>query len=358
MRLTFVLPYFSRRPIGGLRVVYEIANVLARRGHEVTAVHPRGLPDVALKHDLRSRASRLVDRAVALRGVPWMSVDPRVRSIHVSPVDDRSIPDADVVFATSWQTAKPVLGLAAGKGRKHYIVMDFYPYIAPRPVLEESWRSGMRIAAVSRWLADLVLEAGVRREDVTSISNGVSSVHRSSTKPGARAPSIAMMYGLANYKAPGDGLRALELARREMGPVPVCMFGPNASRRPAELPPWVEYRPLVSDAEVNRIYNAAAVFVSSSVAEGFCLPAAEAMSSGCAVVATDSGGIRDFAVHGENALLSPPGEPEALARNIVRALRDAALRERLAAAGAERIRGFTWEAVTDRLESFIGEEAA
>jgi glycosyltransferase involved in cell wall biosynthesis len=42
----------------------------------------------------------------------------------------------------------------------------------------------------------------------------------------------------------------------------------------------------------------------------------------------------------------------------VRALRDAALRERLAAAGAERIRGFTWEAVTDRLESFIGEEAA
>jgi hypothetical protein len=43
MRVVFLLPRFSRRPIGGFRVVYEYARRLGARGHTVTVVHPRAL---------------------------------------------------------------------------------------------------------------------------------------------------------------------------------------------------------------------------------------------------------------------------------------------------------------------------
>jgi glycosyltransferase involved in cell wall biosynthesis len=231
--------------------------------------------------------------------------------------------------------------------------MDFYPYMAPKDVLESTWRLGFRVAAICGWLADLVREAGVDPRDVTSISCGVSVVHAMHVAPEAREASVAMMYGLGNYKAAHDGLKALELARSEVGPFRVRLFGANSSRRPSGIPEWAEYHALLTDSAIGDIYNSSSIFVSSSVAEGFCLPAAEAMASGCAVAATDSGGIRDFAIDGENALLSRPSDPDALARNIIRLLQDHGLRHRIAYAGRNSISKFTWPAAVGRLEAFV-----
>ncbi|HWN72720.1 MAG TPA: hypothetical protein VNN15_02810, partial [Solirubrobacterales bacterium] len=40
MRIVFVLPARSAAPVGGFKVVYEYANRLVERGHEVALVHP------------------------------------------------------------------------------------------------------------------------------------------------------------------------------------------------------------------------------------------------------------------------------------------------------------------------------
>ena len=39
MRITFVLPKYKRQPIGGYRVIYEYANRLTARGHQLTVLH-------------------------------------------------------------------------------------------------------------------------------------------------------------------------------------------------------------------------------------------------------------------------------------------------------------------------------
>lgn len=353
MRVTFVLPFFSTRPIGGFRVVYEFANGLARRGHEAIVVHARNLPGVPRGNSLRARATRMLDRLSQSRGVVWMEVDRAVRLMNVTNLADASVPAADVIFATSWQTAAPVSRLPEEKGRKHYLVMDFYPYLAPRQLLESSWRSGFQIATISGWLTDMVIAAGVEESKVLTVSCGVSSVHSARLHHEAREMSVVMMYGTANYKASKDGLHAIALARERIGNFPVRLFGPNFSRRPEGLPEWAEYHPRLSEHDVSRLYNQSAIFVSSSVAEGFCLPAAEAMASGCAVVATDSGGIRDFAIHGINALLSEPGSPERLAENILRVSQDSDLRSGLVTQGMATIRNQTWDAAVDRLELFL-----
>ncbi len=77
---------------------------------------------------------------------------------------------------------------------------------------------------------------------------------------------------------------------------------------------------------------------------GFSLPAAEAMATGTALLATTGGAVPEVAgPDGETCLAVPPGDAGALAAGLNRLLGDRELRARLGAAGRERVlRHFTW----------------
>jgi glycosyltransferase involved in cell wall biosynthesis len=101
----------------------------------------------------------------------------------------------------------------------------------------------------------------------------------------------------------------------------------------------------VSDEELARLYGQAEVAIVPSLYEGFSLPAIEALSCGVPVVATTGGALPEVVgVSGETGLLVEPNDPDALVVAIRQLLDDAALRERLGAAGRQRvIERFTWE---------------
>jgi glycosyltransferase involved in cell wall biosynthesis len=85
------------------------------------------------------------------------------------------------------------------------------------------------------------------------------------------------------------------------------------------------------------LYRAADVFVQPSHFEAFGISVIEAMASGLPVAASAVGGLLDFLRDGDNALLSPPKSPAALASALGRLLGDADLRGRIAAAGARTV---------------------
>ncbi|MCE5359405.1 MAG: glycosyltransferase family 4 protein [Acidithiobacillus sp.] len=88
------------------------------------------------------------------------------------------------------------------------------------------------------------------------------------------------------------------------------------------------------------------------------MPLAEAMACGCAFVGTDIGGCRDYAIHQETALLSPPKDPAALYRNLVRVAEDDKLRHWLQIRRNARIQRFTWERSGRALLEWLGEHIA
>lgn len=66
-----------------------------------------------------------------------------------------------------------------------------------------------------------------------------------------------------------------------------------------------------------------------SYREGLPMALLEAAAAGLALVATDVPGCREIVRHGDNGLLVPPGDPEALAAALARVLADASLRARM-----------------------------
>jgi glycosyltransferase involved in cell wall biosynthesis len=88
--------------------------------------------------------------------------------------------------------------------------------------------------------------------------------------------------------------------------------------------------------DVRPYYALADVVVLPSHSEGSPNVLLEAMSAGCAVVATNVGGIPEIVADNESALLVPPRDPHAMAQALGRMLADAALRERLATRARQR----------------------
>lgn len=68
----------------------------------------------------------------------------------------------------------------------------------------------------------------------------------------------------------------------------------------------------------------------------------EAQATGTPVVASDLPVMREYLRHGQNALLVPPGDPEAIAAALVRAITDRDLAGTLRENGLETARRYDW----------------
>lgn len=118
----------------------------------------------------------------------------------------------------------------------------------------------------------------------------------------------------------------------------------------------VEFTGKVSVEEVVGFYRKAEVAVVPSLYEGFCLPAAEAMSCGLPVVATTAGALPEVVEDRESGILVPPRDHAALAGAIKRLLSDKTLRQTMGEKGKERVqRYFTWEEATRKTLEVYGE---
>jgi glycosyltransferase involved in cell wall biosynthesis len=90
-----------------------------------------------------------------------------------------------------------------------------------------------------------------------------------------------------------------------------------------------------TDRDIADLYRSADVFVSTSWFEGFALPPLEAMACGTPVVTTDSGGIRDFCFHRQNAYITPPKNAARIAHGIKKVLMNDRFANRIRSAGVK-----------------------
>ena len=111
-----------------------------------------------------------------------------------------------------------------------------------------------------------------------------------------------------------------------------------------------------SDELRTRYFKSAHVYCSPATGkESFGIVLLEAMAAGTPVLATDIEGYASVVEHGQNGLLVPPKDEEALAQAIAVLINDPVLRQRLAAQGVKTADSFRWERVARRVMDYYDE---
>lgn len=349
------MPCYMWGPSGGYRVVYEYANRLVARGHRVFVLHPRHLKFVpsgpmTFRARLRTAKTRATELVVT-PSVDWHPIDRRVEMLFVPSSEERFVPDADVIFATAWHTVQSVLKVGPVKGEKCYLIQHYETFLGRRDLVDATWRLPIRKVVVSKWLAEIGRDLGA--SELTHIPNGIDHARYFLKQHiEERPPQVAMMCSSIPFKGSRKGIEALQAAKRRYPDLKVVLFGKE--RRKQWIPGSFEYhRDPAQEFIVDEIYNKSGIFLSPSLAEGFALPPAEAAACGCAIVASDSGGIRDYVEDGVSGLLSQPEDAAALAANLCRVLGNDSLRIQFARAANAAVKQLDWERSTDLMERFL-----
>lgn len=332
MIITFPCPS-SPVPIGGVTALYEFANALARRGHEVHLVH----------------ADFFGCRIDGLEDLSWFAFEPAVRH-HLLELDGLDgldglgarLPAADVIFGT---------GAPRASGLPVLLLQGFemlYPWIE-----RDAFRTPCLKVCIASWLVDVGVFFGVPPEQLRVAPMGIDHDRlRPATPIEDRPPQVAMLHNEHPAKGWLAGRAALEAVHAERPDLRAVVFGTSAPSEP--LPPWMTFLHNPDpDVLVREVYSRSAAFLQASRYEGFGFTAVEAMACGAALVTTDNGGSRDYAVPGETALVVAPGDRDAMATAILRLLEDDGERQRIATAGERYVRRFDWDRGAAILEQHL-----
>jgi N-acetyl-alpha-D-glucosaminyl L-malate synthase BshA len=228
-----------------------------------------------------------------------------------------------------------------------------------RRLLSESLRSLAAVTTVSHDYAGLARHLFALRESPLVIPNFIDvSRFKPTPSPHRGRPRIVHVSNFRGVKDPRSLARVF-LAVRERVDAELWLIG-DGPRLPAlremlsEAGAEDAVRSFGATADVAPILRETDLLLMTSVAESFCVAAAEAMACGIPVVATRVGGLAEVVGDGTTGHLFPVGAHEAIADAVVELLAYPRLRRRVGIAARRQATRFACERIVPLYERLYG----
>ncbi len=351
----------SRQAWGAEFAVMALAAPLAERGVDLVLASPPGgdleeqWKQMGLRHIPLDIPDRQGIRAADGEGGPPAGQLAReavasMRSIRRIAAMARQV---DIINSSSLWTHFDCA--VAGRLARRPVVLDMHDIVRPgvgRRVLTAAVRLSSAAISVSHAVADCVGPSGRSRLRIM-----VPSVELDRFKPGPADPEMRRrlsssvsdpLVGIVGRVDPEKGVdlvvRAVSALKGPAARTHLVVVGSPGFDSGAYLEQLkADAGRLLGDRarfvgrleDVPETLRALDVLVNASVAEPFGLGVLEAQAAGIPVVATRSGGVTDFLTDGDNALLVPCGDAEALTAALERVILDPELGTAMARRGRE-----------------------
>ncbi len=336
--------------IGGIENrLHHICRRLGKE-HEVFVLTSR-LPGTAEREEMDNyTVIRLPSRYLNIYNPPY------VRISKVREALDELRPDVvDLHYRWSGSLIKGVLGyegpkiytchntLGEGVGLTHYA-----SELNDRIFLRHLHKFD-RVVCVSDYMRRDVAARGYSEDRLLTIYNGVDIPEKTSQD----GDYILSLGRLVRLKGLDCLIRAMQHTNCHLR---VCGEGPerkNLERLSQHLglTDRIDFMGWISEEEKKRMLCECRMFVIPSVHEAYGMVAAEAMSYGKPVIASNTGGLPE--VVGDAGILVPPQDEMALAEAINALGQDEGRRAQLGNAAKERMKAFSWDEMAKRtLETY------
>ena len=368
MKINFTL--YSTYMTGGVRAIFEVANRLSQRGHEVTLTSLEGdhswFPlEAKVIYVEKPNFIKILDPFKKLKSresLKYSSINPVLKQMKMGFEADlikplaEAIPDCDINIATWFLTSFAVY--RSGKGKLFYFFMDFDELAEKHgyyfhQLFKESLYLPFNIITISSWLKWWIKE----KYNKDSIVCGVGIEHnvfypRRSVLDDIFEYKVMGIFRGFNYKGDSDLIDAWNIVSEkipEINHIIVCSKDTFKGLK-NNIKFKYTFFESPSDNKLAELYSSCDLFVFASHIEGFGLPPLEAMACGTPVVTTDCKGVKEFVVDEENALLVPIKKPEVLAQSIIKLYNNPELSKKLRQNGLETAEKLSWERVVDVFE--------
>lgn len=404
MRLLLLAQFFPPDIGGEERHVFNLANTLANRGHEV-AVATQCVAGLPQRETLPSgvRVHRFITMAMGLPGV--YATDRQHHLPFPDPLGTHNLARIlrwerpDVVHAHNW-IINSILPLRRRTARhaEFGLVLTLHDYsnvcATKRLMQNGSVCAGPRKAkcvkcAIGHYgpivgsvtaTATAAMRPWKERaiDYIVSVSRAVATGNGIIDSPTARVipnfildsvlddacvassetaqpelpidPFLLFVGDLSSEK----GVPTLLRAYSALGPSrpPLVLVGKRTPDTPTNLPRGAEMHFEWAHENIMVAFRRCLAAVLPSVWPDPCpTTVLEAMASGRPVITTSTGGMVDMIIHEESGLLVPPGDKRALTASLERLLGDGVLRMRIGIGARERVRLFTASTVAEQLEA-------
>jgi glycosyltransferase involved in cell wall biosynthesis len=340
-KINIILPGIPRKPVGGFKVLFEYANKMSQDNNDVCIYYPKRLKPDNIKKGVFDKFLFKIFYYLNNKtnlGVTWFGLDKKIKETYVYTLEEKYIREADILIATSWETAAWSGNYSLNKGKKLYLIQGFETWSGSEEEIFNTWKMPFQKITIAQWLTNMVNKIG---EECIIISNGLDyNTFGIDINIEKRNPSrISMLYHRTEIKGSVFGIEALKKVKESIPNLEVDFF--STAKRNEDIPKFINYHRNPKD--IRKIYNNSSIFISTSLSEGWGLPRAEAMQCGCATIITNIEGHNDYGTNGEHYLMVPPKDSHELAQTIIRLIEDHELRYKISKSGNELVKKFTWE---------------
>jgi glycosyltransferase involved in cell wall biosynthesis len=313
---------------GGIRVQLMQADALIARGHRVRLV-TKGAP-------LTWRSS----------AAEWVYVD---NFYNYDASGD------DFVVGTFWLTLQPAFEIA--RERAVHLCQGYEGFIGAYAGILDKIESAYRLPLPKLVVAKSLIDVCRRfNEDVTYIGQIVEEEFFRGRTPPEHEPPRVLVCGQsqADFRGIDEAYGAVAHARwfhQKLELVRVSAWAPSKGE---PLDSVQEFHVALSTREMTRLLHSCDLLIAANhAAEGFGLPAAEAMASRIPTLLTSIPSYLSFDDVHDYALFAPPANAIELGERLVELLSDPELRERLRIRGRAVAEQWHAESVAERMEAFF-----
>jgi glycosyltransferase involved in cell wall biosynthesis len=344
---------------GGTRVLFEVANRLVDRGHNVVFTS-LGRDDDHKWFPLKAEV-KYASLPLLLRGFRKYIIKKLYNQwdYNFELALTEAIPDCDINVATFCLTVYPTL--CSGKGIMFYYVQHYEPFFFTdrydRNKAKLSFFFPTKKLVVSKWLQQLIKR--MTGQDSFHVSNGINTetFYPREVEGQTLEKTVISLFRGMQWKGEGILIEAMNILSKKIPDVKLLGVGNREGFEKILRNETIRFKfdfiDSPDDNELAKLYSSANVFAYASYTEGFPMLPLEAMACGTQVAATNCLGIREYAVNEYNALLTPIGDPHKLAEAIEKLLTDESLAEKLRKNGLETAKQYTWDKVVDKVENIF-----